>query len=161
MAAMMLLGLMSFTACGDDDDETIDDIIEKIDNGNLKATVKIAGDNPMVLTAEWKGIATEVHTATFNADESLKSYIIVMTYANSKLADEEWNGIVEDGKEDPEWFACYSREGNVLTYDGTKNILEDISEEMDDENQDMTHKQLFKLYFEMLKQEYTSGRQDY
>jgi len=157
MTAIMLLGALSFTACGDDDDEdvNIDEIVEKIENGTIKAKVTIAGDNPLVLTAVWPGFATEVHTATFNSDASLKSYIVTATYANDKLALMAWN----DLQEDEEDLRNYKRDGRVITHDSTADILEDIHSEATPV--DATDKQMIVMVFNQIKQEYETGNYDY
>ena len=142
MAAMMLLGTMCFTACGDDDDD-VEKAIEKIDNGTMKPTVSIPETaSQLVFTAVWQGVMTEVFTATFNNDGTLKKYIVTTTYATDKLADEAWKELKEDLEPDEE--ANYSRNGRTITADLTSEF-------------EGANKQMIKQIFQSMKTEYEKG----
>ena len=142
MAAMMLLGTMCFTACGDDDDD-VEKAIEKIDNGTMKPTVTINETaTQLVFTATWQGVMVEVYTATFSSDGTLTKYIYTTTYATDKLADEAWKELKEDL--DPEEEANYSRNGRTITVDLTSEV-------------EGANRQIMNQIFQSLKAEYEKG----
>ncbi|MBQ8675574.1 MAG: hypothetical protein IJ139_03770 [Bacteroidaceae bacterium] len=142
MAAMMLLGTMCFTACGDDDDD-VEKAIEKIDNGTMKPTVTINETaTQLVFTATWQGVMVEVYTATFSSDGTLTKYICTTTYATDKLADEAWKELKEDL--DPEEEANYSRNGRTITVDLTSEV-------------EGANRQIMNQIFQSLKAEYEKG----
>ena len=126
MAALMFLGTMCMTSCGDDDKDDIEDIIEDVESGNIKATTKFEEKgNQMILTATWKNMMTQVHTATFE-DDACVSYIIKDTYASDKLADAAW----EEIQKDEEDARNYTRNGKVITCDESEEYRGFPKEEM-------------------------------
>lgn len=144
MALALLVAMTSFTACGDDDDEkSYEEALEEIESGKVKPTVTITEkSNQLVMSVTYSGIATEVHTATFNSDGQLTSYIVVGTYANSTLADAAWKEI----QDDPEISkSSIKRDGNVITQDMTSDFGDASIEEI-------------RMVFQYAKAELESGR---
>ena len=141
MAAMMLLGTMCFTACGDDDDD-VEKAIENFENGKLKPTVTYKeGKDQLTLTADYKGVMTENHVAKFDAAGKLTSYIFSVTYASDKLADEAW----KESQADPDDDVKFERNGRTITADYTSMYKDYFTYDM------------MKQFFQRLKTELESG----
>ena len=136
MAALMFMGALCLTSCGDDDKDDIDDIIDDIEQGNLKPTTKFEEKgNQMILTITWKNVDTQVQTATFQNDLCV-SYIVKDTYASSKLADEAW----KEAQKEPDYAQYVTRDGKTITQDISedfkglpKEILRSIMQNMAEE----------------------------
>lgn len=118
MAALMCMGALCLTSCGDDDKDDIDDIIDDIEQGTLKPTTKFEEKgNQMILTITWKNVDTQVQTATFQGEECV-SYIVKDTYANNTLADEAWKEV----QKDKDYAQYVTRDGKTITQDLTEDF---------------------------------------
>lgn len=107
----MFVGGVTLSSCGDDTDDIIDDL----ENGNIKATAKLTiGENKDVLVVTYKGAYSETHTALFNDADKCTSYIVVYDFESSKLCDEMW----KECKDEEEY-----------TRNGSKKITADHSDE--------------------------------
>lgn len=85
MKAIRFIGMLfaaaalSFTAISCDKDEDIDDIIDNIENGDIKPTVDLKkSSSELVLTTKFPGVYTIVETAKFSHDMCV-SYVMKMT----------------------------------------------------------------------------------
>lgn len=79
---------LSFTAssCGGDDD--LDDLVDKIENGELKTTVTLKETaDQIVLTAKTDKVSTQTYTANFR-ERVCVSCFFEAEFANQQLADE-------------------------------------------------------------------------
>lgn len=120
MKAFKFIGMLfaalalSFTAtsCGNDDD--VDDIIEGIENGHIKASADLKkSSNELVLTIKIPGAYTEVTTAKFS-NKLCTKYVIVTTFASDALADKAWSEYqAEEGDE----IVKAVRNGKTITID--------------------------------------------
>jgi hypothetical protein len=113
LLAVLFLGAVCLSSCGDDDPE---EIIENIVDGKTKPTVSInTAGNPMTMTITYKGLYTQTHAATFGDDGMCSNYTITEKFENSKLADEAWNAYQLSAEKDQ-----YKRSGNTITSDQTE-----------------------------------------
>lgn len=118
MAALMCMGALCLTSCGDDDKDEIDDIIDDVEQGTLKPTTKFEEKgNQMILTITWKNVDTQVQTATLQND-ICESYIVKDTYASTKLADEAWKEV----QKDKDYAQYVTRDGKTITQDLTEEF---------------------------------------
>ena len=127
MKAIRFIGMLfaaaalSFTAISCDKDEDIDDLIDNIENGNIKPTVDLKkSSSELVLTTKFPGVYTIVETAKFSHDMCV-SYVMKMTYATDKLADAAWEELKSEDDFD----------SNIIKRSG-KTITVDLTEEMEE-----------------------------
>lgn len=123
---LFAVAALSFTATSCDKDEDIDDIIDNIENGNIKPSADLKkSSNELVLTIKYPGVYTEVTTAKFRNDMCV-SYVMKMTYASDKLADAAWEEAKEDGEDID--LGSLKRNGKTITWDLT-NEMSDLTYE--------------------------------
>lgn len=120
MAVALFVGAVTFTSCGDDEEDELQKAAEAIINGENSVSMNENGD-VMTLTINYANVYVETHKATFeSASDSamVKSYIMTQTYANKTLADAAEQAYKEvDDEEEVE--LSYKRSGNTFTFDLT------------------------------------------
>lgn len=119
---------LSFTATSCGEDKDIDDIIDDIEQGNIKPTASLKkSSDELVFTVKFPGAYTEVTTAKFRNGQ-LASLTRVSTYSSKKLADAAWEEIQKEGN--IETGVQAKRDGKTITWDLTEAMSEMSYEEM-------------------------------
>ena len=115
LAMAMLMSVACFTACGDDDDDEVEDLIDAVTNGSSSGTI-VEKDNTLTLTVEQTGVYTSTYVAKFDNNDLCTSYIQTSVYKQSIMADAIWEGYSEGNGNG---FTA-SRNGNTITIDYTE-----------------------------------------
>lgn len=124
MGMLFAAAALSFTATSCDKDEDIDDIIDNIEQGNVKPSAELKkSSNELVLTIKYPSVYTEVTTAKFRNNLCV-SYVMKITYASDKLADAAWAEAKEDSAE--EMIGSLKRDGKVITWDMSE-VMNDLT----------------------------------
>ncbi len=115
--AVLMMGAVSFTSCGDDNDfEDVD--WDDIDPKDVKVTSSIKENgNTLVLTIKAEDLVTYTNTATFDDNNICTSCVVVENYKYKSHADQVWADYQDD-----EDFENYSRNGNVITYNDDEMV---------------------------------------
>lgn len=118
---------LSFTAtsCGEDMD--LDQIVEEIEQGNIKPSANIKeSSNELVLTIKIPKLRTEVHTAKFS-DGVCVSYVEKITSATQQFSDDTWSAITRYGQI---VAGGLIQDGKTVTWDRTKEFSGESYEEI-------------------------------
>lgn len=137
-AMLIAAAAISFTATSCGDDDSVDDIIEDIQNGKVEKSADIkATSNTITLTMKMKNVVTITTVAKFDNNKRCTSCISTEVYATTALADDAW-ATTKDEK-------GVTRDGKTFTYDETEDYYGESYDEV-------------KMEFEMMKQSFLTGR---
>lgn len=116
---------LTTTSCGGDDDD-LEDIEQKVEEGVLKTTVTLKeSKDQIVLTAKTGSVCTQTYTAKFK-DDKCTSCTFTAEFANKKLADafeQEMKGEMEVKRNGNSFSGDLTEEYEGLSYSDMKNIF--------------------------------------
>lgn len=119
MAVALMVSMASvatFTACGDDDDDEVEDLIDAVTNGSSNGSIVEKG-NTLTLTVEQSGVYTSSYVAKFDDNDMCTSYIQTSVYKSSSMAQTIYDAYSDgNGKNG----FTVSRDGNTITIDYTE-----------------------------------------
>lgn len=118
MLSILMMGLVSFTACGDDEEDVVAPTIP--DLSKIQPTFDIVSTGETLsFSMEYQGIVKMTITPQFN-DQTCVSQTIVAQWANEELA----KGFVYGFEQEKAKVQNLKRNGSVVTFDDPNDFME-------------------------------------